>query len=105
MRCGICSTFPQQHLMPTPSFALLFLPNSNSPSSTARSHARPCLDPLILRPCPSLRTLSIAPPSAAELIEAHAVDTYSQFLDENEEALRKLPPPRVAKLYYEADDM
>ena len=61
------------------------------------THPTRCLATL---PC-----LAFMPDIAAELIEAHAVDTYSQFLDENEEALRKLPPPRVAKLYYEADDM
>ena len=73
---------------------------------TPESHASPCLDDhLLFRPCSILSTLPLTPPAAAELIEAHAVDTYSQFLDENEEALRKLPPPRVAKLYYEADDM
>lgn len=40
----------------------------------------------------------------SELIEAHAVDTYEQFLDENKEALKALPAPRVAKLYYESPD-
>ena len=33
----------------------------------------------------------------SELIEAHAVDTYGQFVDENEEILKQLPPPRVAR--------
>ena len=33
----------------------------------------------------------------SELIESHAVDTYSQFLDENEDLLRRLPAPRVGK--------
>lgn len=41
----------------------------------------------------------------SELIEAHAVDTYEQFVEENEEALRELPPPRVAKQYYESADL
>ena len=40
----------------------------------------------------------------SELIEAHAVDTYAQFVDENEEILKLLPPPRVARLYYEGED-
>lgn len=31
----------------------------------------------------------------SELIESHAVDTYTQFLDENEGLLKKLPAPRV----------
>ena len=29
----------------------------------------------------------------SELIEAHAVDTYAQFTDENREALAELPAP------------
>jgi len=33
----------------------------------------------------------------SELIESHAVDTYSQFLEENEELLKKLPAPRVGE--------
>ena len=41
----------------------------------------------------------------SELIEAHAVDTYAQFADENEDLLRALPAPRVAKLYYESTDL
>lgn len=39
----------------------------------------------------------------SELIEAHAVDTYSEFLDANEEKLREIPAPTVAKEYYEQD--
>jgi hypothetical protein len=31
-------------------------------------------------------------------IEAHAVDTYAQFADQNKVALRQLPPPRIAKV-------
>ena len=31
----------------------------------------------------------------SELIEAHAVDTYGQFVDENEALLKQLPPPKV----------
>jgi len=41
----------------------------------------------------------------SELIEAHAVDTYAQFLDENEELLKSLPPPRVARVYYQNEDL
>ena len=39
-----------------------------------------------------------------ELIEAHAVDSYGQFVDENEALLKSLPPPRAAKEYYGTDD-
>ena len=35
----------------------------------------------------------------SELIEAHAVDTYGQFVDENEALLRTLPAPRVARAF------
>jgi len=41
----------------------------------------------------------------SELIEAHAVDTYAQFVDENETALRELPVPEVAMTYYGAPDL
>lgn len=41
----------------------------------------------------------------SELIEAHAVDTYAEFVDANEEELRKLPAPSIAKKYYEAEDL
>lgn len=37
----------------------------------------------------------------SELIEAHAVDTYAEFMDANEAALRELPPPEIALRYYE----
>ncbi|CAJ1922711.1 unnamed protein product [Cylindrotheca closterium] len=40
-----------------------------------------------------------------ELLESHAVDTYSTFLNENEEELKKLPAPAVAKSYYTSDDL
>mmetsp|Transcript_29028 Transcript_29028/g.53116 ORF Transcript_29028/g.53116 Transcript_29028/m.53116 type:complete len:400 (-) Transcript_29028:293-1492(-) len=40
-----------------------------------------------------------------ELLESHAVDTYTTFLKENEERLKKLPAPRVATSYYKADDL
>ena len=37
----------------------------------------------------------------SELIEAHAVDTYEQFLEENEDTLRELPAPPISKYYWE----
>ena len=40
-----------------------------------------------------------------ELIEAHAVDTYAQFAEQNKEALRELPAPRIARRYYEEGDL
>ena len=36
----------------------------------------------------------------SELLETHAVDTYGQFLDENEEILKELPPSLAAVEYY-----
>jgi len=36
----------------------------------------------------------------SELLETHAVDTYGQFLDENEDLLRDLPPSLAAVEYY-----
>lgn len=36
----------------------------------------------------------------SELLETHAVNTYGQFLDENEEMLKRLPPPMAAVEYY-----
>lgn len=41
----------------------------------------------------------------SELLEGHAVDTYSQFVDENADLLRTLPPPAVAVDYYESGDL
>ena len=41
----------------------------------------------------------------SELIEAHAVDTYAEFVDANREALAKLPAPRVTRLYYTGADL
>lgn len=36
----------------------------------------------------------------SELLETHAVCTYSQFLDDNEEILKDLPPSLAALEYY-----
>jgi len=36
----------------------------------------------------------------SELLETHAVNTYSQFVDENEELLKELPPTLPAVEYY-----
>lgn len=36
----------------------------------------------------------------SELLETHAVDTYGQFVDENEKLLKQLPPSLVAIEYY-----
>jgi len=36
----------------------------------------------------------------SELLETHAVDTYGQFVDENEERLKKMPPSLAAVEYY-----
>ena len=56
-----------------------------------------------------LVALWLASPSLAynfsELIEAHAVDTYSEFRDANAELLASLPAPQVAKLYYSSTDL
>lgn len=56
-----------------------------------------------------LIVLWILSPSLAynfsELIEAHAVDTYAEFAESNRELLQSMPPPLVAKAYYEAPDM
>jgi len=41
----------------------------------------------------------------SELIEAHAVDSYDQFLDENSKALKKIPAPPIAYTYYMAEDL
>lgn len=37
----------------------------------------------------------------SQLIEGHAVDTYSEFIEANEQVLRSLPAPEVAHEYYE----
>lgn len=53
--------------------------------------------------------LYVAAPKLAynfsELIEAHAVDTYGEFADTNEEILKGLPPPIVAAKYYSSPDL
>ena len=36
----------------------------------------------------------------SELLETHAVDTYGQFIDENEEILKEMPPSLAAVEYY-----
>lgn len=36
----------------------------------------------------------------SELLETHAVDTYGQFLDENEKVLKQIPPSLAAVEYY-----
>lgn len=41
----------------------------------------------------------------SELIEAHAVDTYAQFAEQNKDILKSLPPPSIATEYYEGVDM
>ena len=41
----------------------------------------------------------------SELIEAHAVDTYTEFYETNEMKLRILPAPRCAVDYYMNDDL
>jgi len=41
----------------------------------------------------------------SELVEEHATDTYSQFLEENASRLKGLPAPRVAVDYYSGADL
>jgi len=41
----------------------------------------------------------------SELIEWHAVDTYEEFVIQNKELLKSLPPPIEAMEYYMANDM
>eukprot|EP00468_Gymnochlora_sp_CCMP2014_P004184 CAMPEP_0167748188 /NCGR_PEP_ID=MMETSP0110_2-20121227/4702_1 /TAXON_ID=629695 /ORGANISM="Gymnochlora sp., Strain CCMP2014" /LENGTH=438 /DNA_ID=CAMNT_0007633181 /DNA_START=239 /DNA_END=1555 /DNA_ORIENTATION=- len=41
----------------------------------------------------------------SELIEAHAVDTYGEFADANEDLMKQLPPPAIALQYYMGGDM
>lgn len=64
---------------------------------------------VVFGPAPVRPTFSVAeecidsfPPChlSVQLIEAHAVDTYGEFVDANESLLRQLPPPLVAVTYY-----
>ena len=41
----------------------------------------------------------------SELIEAHAVDTYGEFVDANRELLAELPAPRVSRMYWNGPDL
>lgn len=41
----------------------------------------------------------------SELVELHAMDTYAEFVEENEELLKTLPPPMVAVSYYKDEDL
>jgi len=41
----------------------------------------------------------------SELLEAHAVDTYGEFVSSNEELLKSLEPPLVAAQYYRSPDL
>jgi len=41
----------------------------------------------------------------SELVEGHATDTYTQFVEENEEVLKSMAAPRVALEYYKAGDL
>ena len=50
----------------------------------------------------------LSPPLAyafSELVEGHATDTYTQFVEENEEALKSMAAPRVALEYYKSGDL
>lgn len=40
-----------------------------------------------------------------ELLESHAVDTYTTFCQQNKERLQSLPPPAVATSYYASGDL
>jgi len=40
-----------------------------------------------------------------QLVEQHAADTYSQFVEENRALLKSLPPPEVAVEYYRDGDL
>ena len=57
----------------------------------------------------AINALFLTSPAAAyefmELLESHAVDTYSVFFQENKERLKSLPPPRVARSYYKAANL
>lgn len=36
----------------------------------------------------------------SELLEQHAVDTYAEFLESNDDVLKQLPAPDIAHEYY-----
>ena len=38
-------------------------------------------------------------------VQHHATDTYAEFVEENEELLKSLPPPVVALEYYRGGDL
>lgn len=40
-----------------------------------------------------------------ELVEGHAADTYTEFAEQNREALQQIPPPLVALNYYKSGDL
>lgn len=42
---------------------------------------------------------------SSELLEMHAVDTYRQFVEENEEILSKLPPPSITNSKYYVENL
>lgn len=51
---------------------------------------------------------AISPSSSyalSELIENHAVDTYTVFSEQNKEVLQSIPPPLVALNYYKSGDL
>ena len=51
---------------------------------------------------------AISPSSSyalSELIENHAVDTYTEFAEQNKEVLETIPPPLVALNYYKSGDL
>lgn len=41
----------------------------------------------------------------SELVELHAMDTYTEFVAQNEDLLKSLPPPMVAAAYYRNEDL
>ncbi len=100
---------------------LLWLASPTSAASASpcrRPAAAPILastagdEPVVCAPAPLLRLTGSGLPASrhslaynfSELIESHAVDTYGEFVDANAEALRRLPAPRIARLYYESAD-
>lgn len=57
----------------------------------------------------AVNALFLFSPKAAyefmELLEAHAVDTYTTFAKENAQRLKALPPPEVGRSYYAGADL